>query len=91
MEKEITNNSSKLNESLTLTNRSILKLEGISEIVSSSDSSINIKLKDTSLSISGQNINITKLDVNSGVLEASGSFLEIKYGKNISLFKRIFK
>ena len=85
IEKSITN------ENLILSNRKILKLEGIVEIMSSSENQLNIKLKDTSLVISGQNMHITRLDVSTGVLEVEGLIDSIKYGKSVNIFKRLFK
>jgi len=81
----------KLFETLNLTNRQTLSLEGIVEILSSSETQLNIKLKDTSLAITGQNMHITKLDVNTGILEVNGLIDSIKYGKSGNIFKRIFK
>lgn len=78
-------------ESLSLANRKLLRLEGIVEILTSSDTQINIKLKDTGLLINGQNMNITKLDVSTGALEVEGIIDCIKYGKSGNIFKRLFK
>ena len=80
-----------LSESLILSNRKNLKLEGVIEVLSTSDSNLYLKMKDTSLQITGENINILKLDVNTSSLEAEGKFICIKYGSSKNLFKRIFK
>lgn len=86
---EKTNTNSEL---LILSNRKNLQLEGISEVISTSDNCLVLKLKDTILSILGEGINIKKLDVNNGTLEAEGKFNNIKYGvKSGNFFKRIFK
>ena len=81
----------KYNENLTLENRKTLKVAGIQEVCNSSENNICIKLKDTTLTILGTNIHITKLDVNSGILEADGEFNSIKYGKPANIFRKIFK
>lgn len=86
--KELTN---KYNENIILSNRKNLQIDGIIEVISTSDTFLNLKLKDTNLSISGENIHICKLDVNSGTLEAEGYFSLFKYGKSINIFKRVFK
>lgn len=93
MEKIISQEQQKTisNECLILENRKRIKIEGIVEINSSSESGINLKLKDTSLNITGSNIHITKLDITCGVLEAEGLFDGIKYGKSANIFKRLFK
>ncbi len=85
------NKSNNIQENLILNNRKNLKLEGIVEVLATSDSNLNLKLKDTNLVISGENINILKLDVNLGILEAEGKFDAFKFGKSANLFKRIFK
>lgn len=86
-----THEQTKLSESLTLINRKSLKLEGISEIISSSETLLCIKMKDTTLTIVGQNMHITRLDVETGILEVDGMISSIKYGKSENFFKRIFK
>lgn len=92
MEKIVKEDSQKnAMESILLNNRKYLKLEGIVEVISTSDTAINLKLKDTSLFISGEQINILKLDINSGVLEAEGKFALIKFGKSGNFLKRLFK
>ena len=79
------------NENLILTNRKSIKLEGIVEVVATSDTNINLKLKDTNLAISGNEISITRLDVELGILEANGNFDSFKYGKSGGFFKKLFK
>ena len=90
MEKTTTTDT-KVQENLSLTNRKVLKMDGVSEIISSSETGLYIKLSNTSLSITGQNMHITKLDVNSGILEVEGLIDSIKYGKSANIFKRLFK
>lgn len=90
MEKTTQIKSEKL-EYLTLENRKKLSLTGINEVISSSDKELIVKLGDTKLSISGDNISIIKLNAESGELEASGEFAEFNYGKKIGFLKRIFK
>ncbi len=79
------------NENLTLENRKILKLTGLSEVISSSEKELIIRLGDTKLNIGGENISIIRLNVESGELEATGEFNEFSYGKKTNFLKRIFK
>ena len=79
------------NENLTLQNRKSIKIEGIIEILSSNDASISLKMKDTTLFITGSNINITRLDVSTGIIEADGIFNSIRFGKSGNIFTRLFK
>ena len=91
MDKNQPNEKIKINENLTLTNRKLLKLEGIVEINSSSETLLSAKLKDTTLTIIGQNIHITRLDITLGLLDIEGNIECIKYGKSTNIFKRLFK
>ncbi len=92
MEKTTINTTNNIkNENISLENRNKLTLSGIQEIVASSENQILVKLKDTSLSIYGNNINITRLDIDTGSLTADGNIEKIIYGKTQNLFKRIFK
>ena len=91
MEKNNTTEKTKINENLTLINRKTLKFEGLVEVNSSSETLLAMKLKDTTLTITGQNLHITRLDVTLGILEAEGLVDSIKYGKQANIFKRIFK
>lgn len=84
-------NSNIVSENLSLNNRKHLKLDGINEIIATSENYLNLRLKDTTLYICGENINILKLDVDQGILEAEGKFNSFKYGANKNIFKRIFK
>lgn len=92
MEKNIqTTEKNKITESLELKNRKNLKLEGITEVNSSSETLLSLKLNNTDLLISGQNLHITKLDVSLGLLDIEGNIECIKYGKPGNFFKRLFK
>jgi len=79
--------------SITLINQKKLTLTGVNEIFSSNEKNILLKCNSKKLIISGENINITKLDVNTGELEATGLFESLKYtsGLKTNLFKRFFK
>jgi hypothetical protein len=81
----------KINENLTLSNRKYLRMDGIIDIISSSDTILHIKLKDTNITIIGKDIQIKKLDIQTGQLEMEGLVECIKYGKSGNIFKRIFK
>jgi hypothetical protein len=92
MEKTTTiHNTAISGENLTLSERTSLNIEGIVEIIASNENNIALKLKDTILNINGSNINIVKLDINAGILQANGNFECIKYGKTGNIFKRLFK
>lgn len=76
---------------LTLSNRQLLNLSGVKEIISSSESDINLLVGDEKMCITGNNLHITKLDVERGDITATGTFNSIKYGVEKNFMKRIFK
>ena len=78
---------------LTLLNQKNLILSGVEEVYSSNDKTIYLKTNGKKLQILGENINISKLSLDSGELEASGLFYNFKYFVNVktSFFKRFFK
>ena len=80
-----------LNEKVTLINRNQLTIEGVKEVISSSENYICIKVQDNNMALLGNNIHIEKLDIPNHILECSGQFECIKYGKCGNIFKRIFK
>ena len=77
-----------------LINRKNLTLTGIEKVVGINDSSLVANVEGGVLSVSGQNMEVKKLDVESGHLEIEGKIDSIKYldkKEKVGLFKRIFK
>ncbi len=94
MEKSYTSKEHKdMPSSVILNNRSSLTLTGISEVISSNDKQLLLKTNNTRLTITGSNINIMKLVVDTGELEATGVFDSIIYSGSAKkgLLGRIFK
>ena len=94
MEKVTINQSENANSILTLTNRKKITLTNVNEIISSNETNIFLKVAQAKAQISGNSINITKLDIASGLLEAEGNFNCIKYDNKLgsrNIFKRLFK
>jgi sporulation protein YabP len=96
MENVIINNkqfekTEQLNNRITIDNRNHISITGISKMLSSNETSINMLIKTTKLLITGKDIHIEKLDVDNGYLEASGTIDAVKYCGNDGIIKRIFK
>lgn len=89
-EKEIIKKTSKV----VLTNQNNLSITGISKILTSNENMISVVINGTTFEVSGNKLSTTKLDVDSGVLEANGEILSMKFlGKpkqKENFFKRIF-
>lgn len=87
-------NEKKFNNSkLTLNNRKNLSLTGVEKAISSNESNMIFQVNGVKLFITGQELHIEKLDVESGILELTGVIDCIKYGStsNKNMFKRLFK
>jgi len=79
--------------SIILNNQTNLILSGVQTVYSTNEKFIILKTNGKKLTITGENISITKLSVDNGELEAKGQFESIKYTQNIknTIFKKVFK
>lgn len=91
MENLLVNKPEVLNNKITLDNRNKITITGVTKMISSNDTMLVMQIKNTRLNVCGKAIKIEKLDIENGVLEASGEFDSIKYNDAGGLFKRIFK
>ena len=77
-----------------MTNGENIVVTGISKILSSTENLIAVVVNAQTLEISGNKLSTTKLDVDSGILEANGEFLGMKFAgkpkQKENFFKRIF-
>ena len=80
-----------LNNKIIVDNRNKISISGISKMLSSNETCINMLIKTTKLIITGKDLHIEKLDVENGYLEASGTIDAVKYSGNDGIIKRIFK
>ena len=83
-----------MDNKLTLVNRKILNLTGIERVVGISDSELLVEVDGVALSVQGSNMEVKKLDVESGILEIEGLINNIKYfdkKQKLNFIKRIFK
>lgn len=78
---------------ILLTNGDTLFLSGVSKVVSSTPNGMSLILNGQTLDIEGKNLSTTKLDIENGILEASGDFVSMKFAghkQKENIFKRIF-
>ena len=93
-----TENSNQKNENnkptkIVLSNQNNLYLTGVSKVLTSTESEISVILNNQNFSVFGQKLSVTKLDVESGVLEANGLVTNMKFAghkQKENFFKRIF-
>lgn len=77
-----------------LINRKSLSLTGIEKVIGINENGLLVEVEGSSLSVSGRNLEVKKLDVESGNLEIEGNIDTIKYldkKEKLGFFKRIFK
>ena len=77
-----------------LINRKILNISGITKVIEISEENISVQVDNSVLNIAGEDMEVKKLDVESGNLEVEGLINSMKYidkKEKISLIKRIFK
>ena len=83
------NKSSKI----VITNQNSILITGISKIITSTESELSAMLNGQTLSITGIKLSVSKLDVESGVLEAEGEVHQLKFSgkkQKENFFKRVF-
>ncbi len=77
---------------LTLANQKKLSLTGVEKVFSTSESKVFLSIDGNTLKISGQNLQVEKLDVENGILRLDGIVEELKFDhKKTPLLKRLFK
>lgn len=79
--------------SLTLVNRNHLTIVGVTKVVSVKPDLVQLKSNNGDMAITGQNIEVTKLDLEQHTLMLNGKFDGIKYieSNKTPLLKKIFK
>ena len=79
--------------SLNLVDRKFLSLTGVDKVISVKPDLLQIKTSAGDMIVSGQNIEVTKLDLEQHTINLSGKFDTIKYSENnkTPLLKKIFK
>ncbi len=84
-----------MNECITLQNYEKIEISGAKKIVSATSNQAVVETENKCIVLSGNNIEVTKLDLDNGIVSLSGTFSNIKFsvanGQKPSLFKRIFK
>lgn len=82
------------NDKLILINQKDLTITGIKKVLAVSETSISLLLESSTMHISGEKMEVKKIDVESGVLEVEGKIICIKYltaKEKLNLFRKIFK
>lgn len=81
-------------ENICIEDRKKASILGATKVISSTSTQAVIEVENCNLIISGNNIEVTKLDLENKEVVFSGEFSAIKYIKKaekIGMFKRLFK
>lgn len=87
------NDKQKKATKLTISNGNNLYLSGVEKVISSTPTCLQVVFGSQTLEILGTDISASKIDVESGVLEATGNFSGIKFQgakQKQNIFKKIF-
>lgn len=84
-----------MNESILLENYEHMELKGATKVVSATATQIVVETETKNIIINGNNLEVTKLDLENNLVCLSGSVSLVKLGSSNgqkpSFFKRIFK
>lgn len=90
--KQNNNESISINSRVILDNRNKFSVTGVTRVVSTNEQNIVAEIGKTKMYITGSNLHISKLDVESGIIEGDGLVDSIRYNKNSqNVLKKMFK
>jgi len=81
-------------ENITIENRGLMTITGATKMISSTETQSVVEVGDCNIVISGQNLEITKLDLDNKEVNIKGIINSLKYSQKTeknNLFKRLFK
>ena len=76
---------------LEIKNQKQIRLDGVNEVKRTNDTEIVLKLDNKPLTIKGNNLNVTKIDLEDGLFMAEGIILSVNYEIKQNLLKKLFK
>ena len=92
--KEETSEKNFSESQVTLLNRATLTITGVEKVYETNENKVQLKVSNSNLLINGEGLNISRLDVETGVVQINGKINELKYTTAESkgnIFKKIFK
>ena len=88
------NNSNVKIHNVEIKNREVMVLTGVEKVKNINSNMFSAKINGYSITVQGSNLELNKLDIDSGEVVISGTINSLKYSgatANQSLFKRVFK
>lgn len=89
----LSNTKPSMEHGLTLVDRNYLTITGVEKVVSVKPDLLQVKTSAGDMAVTGQNIEVTKLDLEQHTISLTGKFDSVKYSENnkTPLLKKIFK
>ena len=79
---------------VSMKNRGSLSITGVEKVYETTQQKIQLKVAGSNMSVTGEGLNISKLDVETGIIQIEGRVNEIKYSSTQNkenFLKKIFK
>ena len=79
---------------LEIINRKVLSITGVEKVYETNENKLQLKVAGSNLLITGEGLNISRLDVETGVVQLNGIINELKYytsDNKGNIFKKLFK
>lgn len=86
--------SDKQAHGIKLDNRSVMTVTGVNDVINFSDSSVELMTTHGAMTVSGKNLNMSKLNTDTGELSVNGEICMIRYSnkkKKGSVLEGLFK
>ena len=83
-----------MNEKVTIVNRNEIEIQGGNRVIASTAKEAVVELENGVMVISGNNLEVTKLDLENKEVKFSGTISNVKFtekNEKVGLLKRLFK
>ncbi len=83
-----------MNEKVTIVNRNEIEIQGANRVIASTAKEAVVELENGVMVISGNNLEVTKLDLENKEVKFSGTISNVKFTEKhekVGLLKRLFK
>lgn len=83
-----------MNEKVTIVNRNEIEIQGSNRVIASTAKEAVVELENGVMVISGNNLEVTKLDLENKEVKFSGTISNVKFTEKhekVGLLKRLFK
>lgn len=79
---------------ITINNRTLTNISGVERVYETNENKIQLKVMGSNLQINGEGLNISKIDVEAGIVIIEGKIIELRYfekQEKKNFLKKLFK